>query len=194
MHHDSRGTRTLGTNNMSAVEQDLLSESTPLQRSWVASARAGVSETMTPAAGTVLGPERREITLQVSAALFRQPWFRPTLDRMLGFLSLGEDWNGYGERPIHESAVKRAVDALNEICPDGPSPCVVPTPDGGVQIEWMTGGFEIEVEIPPSGPALVLIVDPSGQEIETTANARSGTWELLRDYLSRMQLMQQVTA
>ena len=172
---------------MSTVEQDLLSESTPQQRSWISYARAGISETMTPAPGSVLGPERREITLQLSAALFRQQWFRPTLDRMIEFLSLEENWNGYGERPIHDSAVKRAVDILNEICPNGPGPSVVPTPRGGLQIEWAVGDFEIEVEIPPSGPALVLVVDPSGHETETTATARSGAWELLRNHLSRMQ-------
>lgn len=172
---------------MSTVEQDLLSEITPLQQSWILYARAGVSETLTPATGSVLGPERREITLQTSAALRGQQWFRPTLDRMREFLSLGENWNGYGERPIHDSAVKRAVDVLNEICPSGPAPSVVPTARGGLQIEWAAEDFEIEVEIPPSGPALVLIVDPSGDEIETTANARSDVWELLRDQLSRMQ-------
>lgn len=172
---------------MSAIEQELLSEHTPMGRSWISFARAGVSETMTPVAGSVLGPERRELTLHLSATLFRQPWFRPTLDRMLEFLSMEENWNGYGERPIHDSAVKRAVDVLNEICPNGPGPSVVPTPRGGLQIEWAAGDFEIEVEIPPSGPALVLIVNPSGHEIETTATARSSTWELLRDNLTRMQ-------
>lgn len=172
---------------MSAVEQDLLSESTRLRQSWGSYASEGVSETMTPAAGVVPGPERREITLQISATLVKQQWFQPTLDRMLGFLSLGENWNGYGELPIHESAVKRAVDVLNEVCTTGPSPIVVPTSDGGIQIEWRTGGFEIEVEIPPSGPAEILIVDPSGHETETAATARSGAWDLLRDQIALMQ-------
>ena len=172
---------------MSAIEQDLLSEHTPMERSWIAYARAGVSETMTPLAGSVLRPERREMTLQLSATLFRQPWFRPTLDRMLEFLSLEENWNGYGERAIHTSAVKRAVDVLNTVCPDGPAPSVVPTSQGGVQLEWAAGGFEIEIEIRPSGPALLLIVEPSGQETERTAEARSSAWGMLRGQIARMQ-------
>ena len=170
---------------MSVIEQDLLSAQAPARRSWIS--WAGVSETMTPVAGPWPGPERREMTLQVSATLFKQSWFRPTLDRMLEFLSLQENWNGYGESPIHESAVKRAVDVLNEVCREGPCPSVVPTANGGVQIEWAVGGFEIDVEIPPSGPAAILIVEPSGQETETAATARSDAWQLLRDQITRMQ-------
>ena len=177
----------MGTNQMSVIEQDLLSEPTALRQSWIAVALAGVSETMTPTSGPVLGPERRELTLHLSATLLRQPWFRPTLHRMLRFLSLEENWNGYGERPVHESAVKRAVAVLDETCPDGPGPSVVPTAEGGVQIEWATGGFVIEVEIPPSGPAEIFVIDPSGQETETTATVRSAEWGLLRDQIARMR-------
>ena len=127
------------------------------------------------------------MTLWLSANLFRQPWFHPTLNRLLEFLTLEENWNGYGELPIHESAVKRAVDVLDSICSEGPAPSVVPTSQGGVQIEWAANGFEIEVEIPPSGPVALLMVEPSGQETELTAGARSSAWGLLRDQIVRMQ-------
>ena len=143
---------------------------------------------MTPAAGPAPGPERREITLEVSASLRRQPWFHPTVGRLEGFLSLKEDWNGYGEQPIHESAVKRAVAVLDDVCPMGPEPWVVPTSDGGVQIEWAAGGFEIEVEVPPTGPAQILIVEPSGGEFEMLAHADSiDVWGRLRDRIAQMR-------
>lgn len=172
---------------MSVIEQELLTDGDLWRQTWMSHFRTGVSETLTPSAGPVVGPERREVTLRLSATLWRQEWFRPLIDRLLGFLSLEANWNGYGERPIHESAVKRAIDVLDHVCPAGPRPSVVPTAEGGVQIEWVGGGFEIEVEIPPSGPADVLIVDPSGAEFETTATARSCTWGFLREKLTEMQ-------
>ena len=136
-----------------------------------------------------VGPERREVTLGGSASLFNQPWFHPTLGRLLGFLSLREDWNGYGEQPIHESAVKRAVAVLNDVCPMGPEPWVVPTSDGRVQIEWASGGFEIEVEIPPTGPAQILIVEPSGEETEMSAHTSgSPAWGQLWAQIAQMEL------
>jgi hypothetical protein len=48
----------------------------------------------------------------------------------------------------------------------GPTPIVVPVCDGGIQIEWFYGGFEIEVEVPPSGPVLIYIAYPDGSSRE----------------------------
>ncbi len=133
----------------------------------------------------IMGPKRRATSLQLSQAVETQEWLRPAFERMLEFLSLEENWNGYGERPVQEDAVERAVNVLNKICPNGPSPVVVPTAEGGLQLEWSSGGLEIEVEIPPSGPALIFILEPSGQETETTATAQSETWKLLKQKLAR---------
>ncbi len=194
---------------MSVIGQGLLTEPDFRQSSRLMNTAIGLSETMTPAAWYSLGPaawyslgpaawsfpapavgsERREITLEASASLRRQPWFHPTVGRLEGFLSLREDWNGYGEQPIHESAVKRAVAVLNDVCDEGPAPCVVPMADGGVQIEWAAGGFEIEVEVPPAGPAQILIVEPSGEETEMSAHASgSPAWGRLRAQIAQMAL------
>lgn len=146
-----------------------------------------MSETLTPATDPTLGPERREITLRVSGVLYGQPWFHPTLSQLESFLSLREDWDGYGAQPIHESAVKRAVAVLNAVCPAGPEPWTVPTSDGGVQIEWAHEGLEVEIEILPTGPAQILIVEPSGEESEMSAFSDSTEiWEMLRDRIAEM--------
>ena len=153
--------------------------------SWERTTTVGISETITPVGTFALraGPPR----LPVSPGLASQPWFNPMLIQLAGFLALGENWNGYGEHPIHESAVKRAVDVLDTICSDGPAPQVVPMSDGGVQIEWAAGGFEIEVEVPPFGPAQILIVEPSGNEVEMAASSsRSPAWGQLRDQIAQM--------
>ena len=172
---------------MSVIERGLLTESDLLQSSWLMMAAAGVSQTLTPAADRTLGPERREITLAVSRTLRSQPWFHPTLSQLAKFLSLGEDWDGYGAKATHESAVKRAVAVLDAVCPEGPAPWVVPTSDGGVQIEWASCGLEIEIEVLPTGPVQILLVEPSGEESEMPAFSDStAIWELLRDRIAEM--------
>lgn len=173
---------------MRAVEQEMLTDSGQSSYLWRSPMRLGTSEVITSADVPVIGPERREISFEVSANLAKQNWFRPTLDRLLGFLSLGEDWNGYGERPIHESALKRAVAVLDAVCTDGLSPEVFPTSLGGVQIEWSVGGYEIEIEVPPAGPASILLAEPNGVEREMVADASSvKVWSLLKDHAALMR-------
>ncbi len=109
------------------------------------------------------------------------PWFKEAVTQMRELLSLGENWNGYGEQPVHDSAFWRALGVLGDIGINGPRPDIVPTPDGGLQLEWMGAGFEIEVEIPPEGPAIIFISNPSGKETEHIARLRNGRiWRLLR--------------
>lgn len=50
--------------------------------------------------------------------------------------ALGPGWDSYGALEVEESAcerVMRLVEALPASCP---APWVVPTPSGGVQLEW----------------------------------------------------------
>ena len=107
---------------MSVIERGLLTESDLLGAILVEDGGSGLSQTLTPAADPTRGPDRREITLTVSATLQNQPWFHPTLSQLAKFLSLGDDWDGYGAKATHESAVKRAVAVLNAVCPAGPEP------------------------------------------------------------------------
>lgn len=172
---------------MSVISPGLLTESDLRWPSWSRTTAAGASETLTPATNPTLGPERREITLTVSGTLYGQPWFHQTLNQLVGFFSLEEDWDGYGAQRIHESAVKRAVAVLDAVCPAGPEPWAVPTSDGGVQLEWAYNGVEIEIEILPAGPAQILIVEPSGEESEMAASSDSiETWGLLRKWMAEM--------
>ena len=56
-----------------------------------------------------------------------------------------------------------------------------------MQIEWASSGLEIEIEILPTGPAQILIVEPSGEESEMPAFSDSTEiWELLRDRIVEM--------
>lgn len=168
---------------MTASGQELLSRGPSHRPSWRSMRASGISETVTPRARPV-GPERREVTLEVSRELLERPWFSEALKRFLGLIALRDNWNGYGERVVHEGAVKRAMNVLKEVGVDGPPPDVVPTAEGGVQLEWTGAGWEIEVEVPPVGLAAVFIVYPSGEQLELVAGARNPVWEQLRTHLA----------
>ena len=171
---------------MTTSGQELLTRGATHPSPWRSERASGVSETVTPSARPAFGPERREVTLEVSRGLLERPWFRETLKRLLRLMALRDNWNGYGERAVHEGAVKRAMNVLKEVGVEGPPPDVVPTADGGVQLEWAGAGWEIEVEVPPVGLAAVFIVDPSGDELELVAGARNQIWEQLRMRIAAM--------
>lgn len=170
---------------MTTISQDLLTRRIAHPSPWSERIR-GVSETATPRTRPAFGPERREVTLEVSRGLYYRPWFHELLSRIRRLLALRDNWNGYGERAIHEGALKRAVNVLNVIGTDGPCPDIVPTSEGGVQLEWAGADYEIEVEIPPVGLASVLVVDASGEESEYLAGARNEVWEQLRTRIAAM--------
>ena len=68
--------------------------------------------------------------------------------------TLGRGWDGYDGIPIQHHTVRRAQEFLKaieehtQIMPD-----IVPISNGGLQLEWFVGDYEVEVEIDssPSG-------------------------------------------
>ena len=56
-----------------------------------------------------------------------------------------------------------------------------------MQIEWASNGLEIEIEISPTGPAQILIVEPSGEESEMPAfSGSTDVWEQLHHRIATM--------
>ena len=112
----------------------------------------------------------------------RPPWFGSVVERLGRFLSLGENWNGYGENAITAQAVVRTMNLLTRVAMDGPEPAVVPMSDGGIQIEWHYGGTEIEVEVPSDGRELsVYATLPGGRVLELPERSpRDPIWPALR--------------
>ena len=86
----------------------------------------------------------------VSASLWRAA-FAVDAERLL---SLSEGWDGSGAKPIEREMLKKAFSclgiALNGL--EGSiAPILVPTGDGGVQIEWHEAHGELELAISPNG-------------------------------------------
>lgn len=168
---------------MSVTEHSTLTFTQPSW--WTSGASQEISETITKY--PTLMVEQRGIKLEVSAILRSRPWFRSIKNRLQEFLTLQEDWNGYGEDPIHEGAIKRAFAVLDAIVSETtPKPDVVPTSGGGVQIEWAYDDFEIEVEVLPTGPAQIIVVESPEQEDEYQAGSNSEVWGILRKTLERV--------
>lgn len=96
-------------------------------------------------------PERLEMSFERKGSSW--PWFDDVVNRVVYLAGLGTNWNGYGESRPHPSSGKRVVRILQAIDYRGPAPTVVPLSDGGMQVEWHGAVGDIEIEVPPSGPA-----------------------------------------
>ncbi|PZS30880.1 MAG: hypothetical protein DLM58_12940 [Pseudonocardiales bacterium] len=81
-------------------------------------------------------------------------------------LRLPADWDANGAAAVSELAAVTAVEWLDQLATsDTPVPHVVPLINGGVQLEWISGGQAFEVEIAPNGDVGVLGVDTAGNPI-----------------------------
>lgn len=76
------------------------------------------------------------------------PWIQEAIRAVLNFESLPANWNSYGARPIQRSLIFSAILVLRQLAqPKTPKPALIPTTEGGVQIEWHQGGIDLEIKI-----------------------------------------------
>ena len=74
-------------------------------------------------------------------------WVEPTMKSFGELLELDADWDSHGGNRIDPNCVKAALElAWTVMREDSPSPSVVPTSRGGVQLEWHTGEVDLEIE------------------------------------------------
>jgi hypothetical protein len=97
----------------------------------------------------VLEVPERDIVLTIEVVEGEPPWFIAILHRLRELLSLAENWNSYGARPIDPECV---LFALEKVLPlamreTTPPPTVVPTSRGSIMFEWHTRGIDLEVDI-----------------------------------------------
>lgn len=75
-------------------------------------------------------------------------WVAPTVDALGRLLSMPQGWDSYDARQVDPTCVVSAIDIALTIMHDRtPSPAVVPTSSGGIQLEWHTRGIDLEIEI-----------------------------------------------
>lgn len=93
-------------------------------------------------------------------------WQTQALKGLFRLKRLCENWDGEGSLPPSTLAIDSASELLVSLpFEDLPAPFVSPTSMGGVQLEWVQNGRELEVEILPDGSMEFLtVINGSPQE------------------------------
>ena len=87
-------------------------------------------------------------------------WVEPSLNALAESLELPTNWDSYGSHRVGLNSVVSAGQALCLIMrSDTIPPTVVPTPGGGIQLEWHTRGLDLEIEVSPLGRAYIFCHD-----------------------------------
>lgn len=74
-------------------------------------------------------------------------WLEPTIYALCSLLKLEDGWDSYEGQSINPNCVKASLELASTVLrDDSPNPSVVPTSRGGIQLEWHTGGVDLEVE------------------------------------------------
>lgn len=104
-------------------------------------------------------------------------WLSPAIAKLNALLTLPQNWNSYGSLPIEPATIRRAFQFMVQALPSqAPAPAIVPTPSGGIQLEWHQDGIDLEIELLPS-------------RIECSAGDQNGVVEFpLRTQLDLVQL------
>jgi hypothetical protein len=87
-------------------------------------------------------------------------WHWRVINNIQRLAALAPNWDSYGAEPLRTSAARRCITSVLMSLPDDtPEPTVVPTREGGLQLEWRRSGVEFEIAVPPEGPITYLLVD-----------------------------------
>lgn len=104
-----------------------------------------------------------DVTLYGSGA--EPSWHWGLFSELKELAGLAPDWDSYGAEPLSAVAVGRCINALLPVLPDNaPKPTVVPTRDGGLQLEWHRDGVDFEIRVPPVGPVSYVLADQGADE------------------------------
>ncbi|HMR95754.1 MAG TPA: hypothetical protein PKE05_09455 [Microthrixaceae bacterium] len=115
-------------------------------------------------------------------------WMPTLTDRLLDLSRLPVGWDGDRGLPVDAGVVRMSHGLLQFLCDAGmPEPVVVPTPSGGLQIEWHDATTEIDLELSAHEPATVFVwmQDESGDESEYEGDLKVGA-DLLGRALNRI--------
>jgi hypothetical protein len=102
----------------------------------------------------------RRVTLRVEWEGEEPPWVEPTLNALGELLALPANWDSYGAYRVDPESVASAGRALCLVMgSDTIPPTIVPTSEGGIQLEWHARGVDLEIDISPTGRRYISCVD-----------------------------------
>lgn len=74
-------------------------------------------------------------------------WQSAAFTRLQALRTLRRDWNTYGSGPIGKETIDAVFAFMSRsLSPHTPPPAIVPTPGGGIQLEWHQNGIDLEIE------------------------------------------------
>jgi len=113
----------------------------------------------------------------------------PYVERRLEDIRRGEgrdQWDGEWPAPtVADAAWATATETLPD---EAPTPSVVPTGDGGIDLVWHKGGWDIELEVHPDGETLLWMHDRAAGGDLCSVPLDDGR-ERLRAVLSELALL-----
>lgn len=125
-----------------------------------------------PGEALLTGKDKKVVRIFIDQSWPEPDWLPPTRRAIERLTRLPADWDSYGARCTQANAVKAALDVLGRTMQrHSPVPAVVPTVTGGLQLEWHTGGIDLEVEATPDGSILMFCDGtscPTPQDCEIT--------------------------
>jgi len=92
-------------------------------------------------------PRMRQSTA-ASLGAYDWSWVPVLIDRLRELLRLPRDWDGFGAEAIRTEAALTSALIVNAALVKGARfPAIVPTVEGGVQLEWRKGNRHLEIEV-----------------------------------------------
>jgi hypothetical protein len=93
-------------------------------------------------------------------------WLDQVMARISKLLDLPSNWDSHNARAIDVDSVRTAIHTLvRTMQPDTPSPQIIPTARGTIQLEWHLRGIDLEVEALHSGLLHISYEDSESGEI-----------------------------
>lgn len=125
-------------------------------------APVGWKNSIFPAGRTREVPRRSPL---VDGPLPEPKWRAVTAARLHKLLRYRAGWDGYGGKPPKANVIGFVQSVLEStMSSTTPPPSVVPMSGGGVQLEWHTGGFDIELTVYAPFQAELSVEYPDGRE------------------------------
>jgi hypothetical protein len=76
------------------------------------------------------------------------PWSIEVIAKFVELVAMPSGWDGYSARAVERETALFALEILNTTMgPRTPMPHIVPTAEGGIQLEWHEKGIEVELYI-----------------------------------------------
>lgn len=119
------------------------------------------------------GEQQAAVGLSPEAPAAGASWLGDTQRKFVQLRDLRPDWDSHGGRPADSAILERALETLIEIVPaSAPAPQVVPSPSGGVQVEWHQPAADVELEFKADGTASFYAETDEGEVDESGPVAR----------------------